>query len=144
MVKFLVQPGYLTLPRLADQVFGEPDPAIWVDVDADPGAMQGSAGQVDAVPAAGRLVNHAFLHRIDVGPGGSRWTGQPDAFAAIAIAREAFVSDAYALVKAIGAGMAEAAVMHVPAMQTRPVDQRLVPDERIEPARCPVAVHQIK
>ena len=85
-------------PDLADQVFGEPYPAVWVNVDTYSCAMQRGAGQVDAVPAAGRLVNHAFLNRVDMRPGGRRWTGQPDAFAAIAVAREAFVGDARTLI----------------------------------------------
>src|SRR6266851_8194010 len=106
--------------------------------------MQRGAGQVDVVPAPGRLVNHAFLYGVDIGPGRSGWPGQSDAFAAIAVAREAFVGDARALVQAVRAGMAEAAVIHIPAMQTRPAGQRGVPGKRVESARGAVTVHLVE
>src|SRR5260370_17504666 len=55
---------------LAYHIFGEPDRAAGIDIDADADTMQGRAEQVDTVPTSQRLVSHAFLNGGHTGPGG--------------------------------------------------------------------------
>ena len=127
--------------HLAYDVFGEPDPASGVDVDADANVVEGSAGQVDAVPAGGRLVDHAFLYGVDAAPGG--WIGAREANTLAAVCKlEAFVGDADALIYAIWAGMAEATMHHVPAMQASASGEGAVPNKWIEAANSTVMVDQ--
>jgi len=89
--------------------------------------VQRRAEQVDTVPASERLARHAFLNGVDVVPGRIGWTCQADTFPAVAQASEAFVGDALVRRTPIGAGMAEAAVRHIPAMQQRARGQGIVP-----------------
>lgn len=113
--------------RLAHHVFGEPEPAVGIDVDADAHLMEGRAEQVDAVPAAERLVGHAFLNRGYTGPGCRIWPGQTDVLPAIASTSKAFVGDTLIWGTTIRAGMTEAAMGHVPAMQQGTGGQGRVP-----------------
>jgi len=128
---------------LAHDVFGEPDPAARVDVDADTDMMQRGTGQVNIMPAGWPLVNHTFLHGVDVGPGWIGWSGQPDAFAAVGEG-ETLIGDARTLVQAVGAGMAKSAVIHIPTVQTRSTSQHRIPDEWVESAHGAVMVDLIK
>ncbi len=128
----------------AYHILGKPDPAIGGHVYADAEAVQGFAGQVNIVPAGWSLGHHAFLHGVDMRPGRVGWPGQADALAAVGIAGETFVGYARALIFAVGAGMAEAAVVHVPAMQERARGQGRVPRVRVESQGCPVLVDLIK
>ena len=100
-----------------NHVLSEPNPAIGSNVDAYANPVEGRTGQVNAMPACWRLVDHAFLYSIDSVP--RRWIGsrEGDVLAAIAKARESLIGDTRALVEPIGAGMAEAAVNHIPTVQ---------------------------
>src|SRR5579859_756703 len=104
---------------LAYHVLGEPEPTSRIHDKANAYTMQRGAGQVDAMPACRRLVDHALLYIIYAAPWRGIGTCQANTLAAIRKARETFVSDAHTLVKSIGAGMAKTAMDHVPAMQTR-------------------------
>lgn len=115
--------------ELAHHVFGEPGPAVGIDIDADAHLMEGRAEQVDAVPAAKRLVGHAFLHGGYTGPGCRIWTGQSDVFAAVAPTGKAFVGDTLIWRTTIGTGMIETAMGHIPAMQQGTGGQGCVPGE---------------
>src|SRR5947209_20106493 len=106
--------------------------------------MQRCAGQVNAMPACRRLINHTLLHRIDVAPGGIGWTRQPDALAAVRETRESLIRDARTLIFTGGTGMAEAAMLHIPAMQPRTRGQRVVPGERIQPAHRSIMIDQVE
>jgi len=117
---------------LAYHIFTEPDPSAGIDIDADADTMQGRAEQVDTVPAAERLVSHTLLHGIHPVPGGRIGPCSADTFSAVAQTGEAFIGDALIRRAAIRAGMAEAAVRHVPAMQKRTGGQDVVPGERGE------------
>lgn len=101
---------------LAYHIFGEPDPATRIDIDADADTMQGRAEQVDTVPASQRFVSHAFLNGVQTGPGGRIRSCAADIFSAVAQAGKTFIGDALVRGTPIGAGMAEATVRHVPAM----------------------------
>lgn len=127
-----------------DQVFGKPDPAVGRDINADASAVKGSAGQMNAMPAIRGLVNHTLLDGIDIVPGRIGRPGQADALATIAIACKAFVSDAGALALAIGAGMAEATVVHIPAMEACASGQRFIPGIGIQSTISPVLVYLVK
>src|SRR5579884_3184839 len=105
--------------------------------------MQCGAGEMNAMPAGWRFVNHALLHLINVRPGRVGRACQTDALAAVAES-EAFVGNASTLANAIRAGVAEAAVIHIPAMQARTSRQLCIPGERIQPSRCTVLVNQIE
>ncbi len=96
------------------------------------------------MPAGWRFVDHAFLHRVDVDPGRIGWPCQANVFAAIGEACEPLVRDTGALVQAIGTGVAEAAVVHIPAVQARAPGQGGIPDKWIETAHGPVMVDQVK
>lgn len=106
--------------------------------------MQGRAEQVDTVPASQRLVSHTFLHRINPAPGGRIRPRQADTFAAVAQASEAFIGDALIRRAAIRAGVAEAAVCHVPAMQQRARGQDVIPGERGKPAGGTFVIDQLE
>lgn len=129
---------------LTDQVFGKPDPAIGSDIDADASAVKGSTGQMNAVPAIGWLVNHTLLDGIDIVPRRIGRPGQADALTTIAIAREAFVANAGALTLAIGASVAEAAVVHIPAMEACTSGQGCIPGIGVESAISPILVYLVK
>ena len=101
---------------LAYHVFSKPDPAAGIDIDTDADTMQGGAEQVDTVPASQRLVSHAFLNGGYTGPGGRIWSCLAYILSAVAQASKTFIGDALVLRTPIRAGMAEAAVLHVPAM----------------------------
>jgi hypothetical protein len=128
---------------LAYHIFSEPDPSVGIDIDADADTMQGSAEQVDAVPASEWLVSHTFLHGIDSGPGSRIGPCQADTFSAVAQTREAFIGDALIGRAAIGTGVAESAVRHVPAMQKRTGGQGTVPGEWGEPTSGTFVIDQL-
>src|SRR6266700_473481 len=98
-------------------IFGEPGPAVGSNIDANADLVQGGAEQVDPVPAANRLVSHAFLNGVDASPGCRVGSRQADTFCAVPITGIAFISDALERRTAIRASMAKAAVIHVPAME---------------------------
>src|SRR5258708_39647529 len=75
---------------LAYQIFGEPDRATGIDIDADADTMQGRAEQVDTVPTSQRLVSHAFLNGGHTCPGGRIPSRLADIFSPVAPAREPF------------------------------------------------------
>ena len=102
--------------QLTYHIFGEPDRAARVDIDTDADTIQGGAEQVDTVPASQRLMSHAFLNGGHTGPGGRIWSCLADILSAVAQAGKTFIGDALVLGTPIRAGMAEAAVLHVPAM----------------------------
>ncbi len=129
---------------LANHIFGKPDPAVGVYEDADADAVEGGAGEVNEVPAVGSLVHHAFLDVVDAAPRCGIGTRLCNVFAAVGVAREALVGDAHTLVFTVGAGVTEAAVGHVPAMEARATSQGCVPGERVETACCPVTVDEGK
>ena len=81
--------------------------------------MERRAEKVDTVPAVRSFVDHTFLDSRYTAPG--RWIGPrlPDILATIARTGEALISDPLAGLTAIGTGMAEAAIDHIPAMQKR-------------------------
>ena len=129
---------------LAYHIFTEPDPSASIDIDADADTMQGSAEKVDTVPASKRLVSHTLLNRIDPVPGGRIGPCSSDTFPAVAQAGEAFIGDALIRRAAIRAGVAEAAVCHVPAMQKRTGGQGVVPGERREPTGGTFVIDQLE
>ncbi len=105
--------------QLTQHIFRKPHPAIGININADTDAVQRGAGKMNVMPAIRSLVHHALLHLVHMEPGWSGWPGQPDIFAAIREARETLVRDTRALIQAVGTGMTETAVVHIPAMQTR-------------------------
>lgn len=106
--------------------------------------MQGGTEQVDTVPASQRLVSHAFLHSIDASPGSGIWPRQADILSTVAIVGKAFIGDALVWRHAVGAGVAEATVIHIPAMQQRARSQRGVPGEWRQTAGGPIIVDQLE
>ena len=125
----------------AYHILGKPHPAVEIDIDTNPYVMERSAGQVDAVPACGRLIYHALLYRIDTGPGSRVWSCTTDVLTAIREVLKTLVGDANALIQSIGTGVAEAAMNHVPAMQSCASGKRVVPDKWIEASNSPVMVN---
>src|SRR5260370_10403543 len=83
--------------QLANHIFGEPDRAAGIDIDADADTMQGRAEQVDTVPASQRLVSLAFLNGKHTGPGSWIWSCPPDILSAVSQTSKAFVGDALVL-----------------------------------------------
>ena len=128
----------------AYHIFTEPDPSAGIDIDADADTMQGSAEKVDTVPSSERFVSHTLLHGIDPVPGGRIWPRSADTFSTVAQAGEAFIGDALIRRAAIRAGVAEAAVRHVPAMQKRTGGQDVVPGERREPTGGTFVIDQLE
>ena len=128
----------------AHQILSEPDPARRIDIDAHTDPVERSTGQVDAMPACWRLIDHTLLHEIDVLPLRWVWPRKANALAAVRIANEAFISDTLALCAPVGAGMAEATVIHVPAMQARSPCQRIVPGKWVKTSNGPVMIDQSK
>lgn len=141
MVRARRRGGYTRLLS-AYQILSEPDIALRINVDADSDSVKGGAEKVDAVPAGWRLVHHALLDIVHAGVRRGIWSGIANAFAAIAVTGEAFVRDALALRASIGAGMAEAAMVHIPAMQASPSGQSSVPGIWVQPACCPITVNK--
>src|SRR5712692_6875742 len=113
-----------------------------VDRDANSDAMQCFARQMNGMPSRWSLIHHAFLYCVDSGPGEIRWSCQTNVFAAIGEACETLVSDALVLCPSIGTGVAEATMVHVPAVQARAASQRRVPAKYRESTHCSVKVHQ--
>src|SRR5690242_20586223 len=104
---------------LAHHVLSEPHIAIRINIYPYTDSVQGFAKEMDVVPACGGFISHAFMYIVGSLDGVRERTGPANILATIAIALEAFVGYAHTLVDSIGAGMTEAAVIHVPAMQTR-------------------------
>lgn len=96
------------------------------------------------MPASYRLVGHAFLNGSDASPG--RWIGSrlADILPTITLAGKAFVGDALALRHPIGAGMAKAAVIHIPAMQKGTGGQGCAPGKGRKTAGCAVGIDQLE
>src|SRR5579885_797463 len=99
---------------------------------------------MNVVPARRWLVRHTFLDVMHALPRRWKWPGVGDILAARVVIREAFVSDALALRDAVRAGMAEAAMEHVPAMQTRASRQRRIPGIGIKALSRAIAVDHLK
>jgi hypothetical protein len=135
----VVQKEALLWCALTYHILGEPDPAIGIDIHADADTVKRCAGQVDEVPASGTFIHHAFLDSVYVCPGRGGRTSKADTFTTIGEG-EAFSGDTYALVYSVGAGVAEAAVKHVPAVQARSSGEGIIPDERIKAAYSSVVV----
>lgn len=127
--------------NLAHHIFGKPDRTMRIDVDSDTDSVKGCAGEVNTMPTARWLIDHPFLHSVDTSPGRWIWPGIGDILTTVGIACEAFVRNALALVDTIGAGMTEAAVHHVPGMQTRTSSQRCVPDKGVEAACGSITIY---
>src|SRR5258706_14659272 len=106
--------------------------------------MQGRAEKVNAVPASERLVSHAFLNGGYAAPG--RWIRScfTDIFSAVAQAGEAFIGDALIRRTTIRAGVAEAAMRHVPGMQECAGGQGSVPGERRQTTGGAIAIDQLE
>src|SRR5437667_11966283 len=98
-------------------IFGEPGPAVGSNIDANADLVQGGTEQVDPVPAAKRLVSHAFLNGVDASPGCRVRSRQADTLCTVAIPGIAFISYALERCAAILAIMAKAAAILVPAME---------------------------
>lgn len=130
--------------KLARHIFSEPDRTARVDVDADADAVQSRAEEMDAVPAAERLVSHAFLNVVHAAPGSRIGASLTDILPAVAIASKAFVGDALVLRHTVRTGVAEAAMHHVPAMQERAGGQRGVPGEGRQTAGRTITVNQLE
>ena len=101
---------------LTYHIFSEPDIAAAIYINADTDAMQGCAEQVDTMPASQWLVSHAFLNGRHTAPGRRIRSSHANIFTAVAQASKAFIGNALILGHPIRAGMAEAAVFHVPTM----------------------------
>jgi len=99
---------------------------------------------MDAVPAAGWLVDHRLLDGVDAIPGRRIGAGISDIFTTVCVTGEPFVGDALALWPTIGAGVAEAAVVHVPTVQTRSRGQGLTPGVGVEASCGPIAIDDIE
>ena len=133
-----------TANQLAYHLFGEPDPAIGIDIDADADTMQGGAEQVDTVPASQRLVSHAFLNGGYTSPGGWIWSCLADILSAVTQTGKAFIGDALVLRTPIRAGMAEATMLHVPAMEQCTGGQGGVPGERRQATGGTIMIDQLE
>jgi hypothetical protein len=128
----------------AYHIFTEPDPSAGIDIDTDADSMQSSAEKVDTVPASERLVSHTLLHGIDPTPGGRIGPCSTDTFSAVAQAGETFIGDALIRGAAIRAGVAKAAVRHIPAMQKRTRGKSAVPGEWREPTGGTFVINQLE
>ena len=128
----------------AHHILGEPDHARGIYKDPYADTVERGAGQVNEVPACWSLVHHTFLDLIDTGPGIGIGSGEADILAAVCKAGEAFISDACALVESIGAGMAEATVDHIPAVQSRASSQGRIPGKCVEATDGTVVIDQRK
>src|SRR5260370_30673069 len=94
---FVLTPWVMRSKRtnpLAYQIFGEPDRATGIDIDADADTMQGRAEQVDTVPTSQRLVSHAFLNGGHTCPGGRIRSCLADILSAVAQDSEGFSCNA--------------------------------------------------
>jgi|SRR5579872_5188049 len=125
-------------------ILSKPQPPIRSNINADAHLVQGGAEQMDAVPAAERLVRHAFMNRGDASPGSWIGTRQTDILAAVAIAGKTFIGDTLVLRHTIGTGMAEAAVILVPTVQQCTRSQRSIPCERRQSTGRPIVVDQLE
>ena len=126
---------------LADHILRKPDISIWINVGANADAVQRLAEKMYAMPARRRLIDHRLLDLCCPFPGSGEGTGVADVFAAICIPGKSLCGDAITLLHPIRAGMAEAAMVHIPAMQACASRKRSVPLKRIEAAGCPIAVN---
>ncbi len=106
--------------------------------------MQRRAEEVDAVPAIRGFVGHAFLYGVDSRPGSRVWPGLADVLAAVIQAGEALIGDALVLRHTIGTGVAEAAVIHVPAVQQRAGCQGVIPGERGQATGGTITIDQLE
>jgi hypothetical protein len=102
---------------LANHVLCKPDVSIGINIDADANVVQRLAKEVDAMPARRRFVDHRLLDLSGSFPGCGEGTGVANVFATIRITGKPFCGDAITLLCPIRAGMAEAAMVHIPAMQ---------------------------
>jgi hypothetical protein len=131
-------------PTSAHHILGEPDPAPGIHKDSYADTVECGAGQVNEVPACWPLVHHTFLDALDTSP--CRWirSGKGDILATVCKAGEAFISDAGALIESIGASVAEAAVVHIPAVQSRASGKGRIPDKGVKATDCAVVIDQRK
>ncbi len=83
---------------LTHHILGKPDPTVAINVNPHSYTVERSAGQVNEMPAPRSLVDHTFLHGINVVPGRCRWAGQADALATIRESCKPFVGNAHALI----------------------------------------------
>ena len=106
--------------------------------------MERGAGQVNIMPASWPLVHHTLLDIVNAAPGCWIGSGKTNILAAICKAGEAFVGDAGALVESVWAGMAEAAVYHVPTVEARASGKGGIPGEWVESTDCAIVIDQGK
>src|SRR5579859_69036 len=97
-----------------------------------------------AMPTVGWLIDHALLHCVHPGPGSGIGASKPYIFTAIGKTSEAFVGNAYTLVESIGAGMAKAAMHHIPTVQASTSRQSAIPDKGIEASHGTIMINQGK
>ena len=96
------------------------------------------------MPASWPLVHHTLLYVVDAAPGCRIGSGKTNILAAISKAGEAFIGDAGALIKSIGAGMAEAAVFHVPTVEARATGKGGIPGKWVKSTDCAIVIYQGK
>ena len=106
--------------------------------------MERGAGQVNIMPASWPLVHHTLLDIVNAAPGCRIRSGKTNILAAICKAGEAFIGDAGALVESVWAGMAEAAVYHVPTVEARASGKGGIPGEWVESTDCAIVIDQGK
>ena len=128
----------------ADHVLSEPDPTPGIDEDADTDLVERRTGQVNAVSSRWRLVDHALLDGVNAAPGCWIRPGKADVLATIREVGEALIGNALVLRASIRAGMDEAAMDHIPAVQPCSTYQRVIPDKWVEATCSPVAIDQGK
>ncbi len=126
---------------LADHILCKPDVSIGINVDANSDMVQRLAEKMNAMPASRRLIDHRLLDFRGPFPGGREGTGVADVFAAICIPGKPLCCDTITLLLPIGAGMAETAMVHIPAMQACASREHSVPLKRIEAAGCSIAIN---
>jgi hypothetical protein len=128
----------------AHHILGEPDPAPGIHKDPYADTVERGAGQVNEVPACWSLVHHTFLDALDTSPCRRIGSSKADILAAVCKAGETFISDAGTLIESIGASVAEAAVIHIPAVQSRASGKGRIPDKGVKATDCAVVIDQRK
>lgn len=136
--------SHATIAPLTHHIFGEPGPAVAIDIDADTDLMQGCAKKVDTMPATERLVGHAFLNGGYSPPGSRIRSCQADILTTVRPASKAFIANALIGSASIGAVMAETAMCHVPTMQQSARSQSCIPSERWQTTGGTIMVDQLE
>src|SRR5438552_3855270 len=82
---------------LRHQILSKPDIPGRININTNSYTIEGRTGQVNAMPACRRFVDHALLNTVHPVISSGVWPGPTDAFAAIGIACKALIGDALAL-----------------------------------------------